>query len=149
MSRIGLGLALVAALCVADTASAAWTCTAPGVCTEVQLFTRAAPSVSTPKDWVSLSGAKAIRVSVCADSGTLSGAGSLNAYVKGSAAALRNPGLDQAISVTTTSCAGAACTCEIFPDIEVAVGVGEFTFALNGLTASAGTTATVTIQRVR
>lgn len=149
MSRIGLGLALVAALCVADTASAAWTCTAPGVCTEVQLFTRAEPSVSTPKDWISLSGVKAFRVSVCADSGTLSGAGALEAYLKGSVHPIRNKGLDQPITVTATSCNGAACECQGFPDIEVAVGVGEFAFVLNGLTASAGTTATVKIELVR
>lgn len=149
MNRSGFALALVAALALSASAEAAWTCTPPGECSEAQALTRAVPSVATDSDWVSLSGIKSFRLSVCADSGqTLSGAGALHAYVRGAAAPLRNPSLDVNVTVTATSCAGAACRCQVFPDFSTAVGIGSFMFASSGITVSAGTV-TVKIERVK
>lgn len=149
MNRTGFALAIVAALCVSGSASAAWACSAPGLCTETQALTRAIPSISTPRDWVSLSGVKRFRLSVCADGGTLSGAGTMQAYLKGATAPERNKSLDAPVNVTATDCQGAACACVVFPDFEVGVGVGEFMFATNGITVSAGATVTVKLQAVK
>lgn len=109
--------------------------------------TRAAPSAA-PVDKTVGSGMKlnyvvGAWVSLCAASGqTLSGAGSLNAYYYDPGAALwmRDPDLDLAVSVTATSCAGAACRCQVWPDFAVPGNKpGYVLFATNAVTVSAGT----------
>lgn len=109
--------------------------------------TRAAPS-ATPVDGTVGSGMKmnfvtGAYVSLCAANGqTLSGAGTLDAYYYDLGAALwmRDPDLDLTVSVTGTSCGGAACRCQIWPDFDVAAVKGGYVlFATTGITVSAGT----------
>lgn len=87
----------------------------------------------------------AFRVSVCAESTrTLSGAGTLQAYLydRKFAKVKRNPSLDLTISVTATSCQGAACRCQVFPNLSTGnLTAGDvLLYATNGVTVSAGTT---------
>lgn len=116
--------------------------------TENQILTRAVPTSATTG--FNTHRVKGMRVSVCAQSGaTLSGAGSINAYNQNPSTGLweRNPGLDLAISVTATSCAGAACRCQVFPDIEQVASQGsQYLPAANAVTVSAGTTVDVYVQ---
>lgn len=109
--------------------------------------TRAAPS-ATPVDGTVNSGMKlnavvGAYVSLCAASGqTLSGAGSLNAYYYDPGAALwmRDPDLDLSVSVGATSCAGAACRCQVWPDFAISSAkLGYVLYATNGITVSGGT----------
>lgn len=118
--------------------------------------TRAAPTAtsftttsgSVIGNSIFLVNATGIRVSVCAVGGTLSGAGSLNAYLLDDRDGLvkRNVSLDLAITVTATSCAGAACTCQVFADQRVSASAagGYVLYAPNGVTHS-GTGVTVRI----
>lgn len=143
-------LAFCAALLLSVPALAAWTPAnaqqVMGTWSEAQALTRAIPAIATATDWVPLTGIRAFDVEVCAESGqTLSGAGSLQCYRKGAVAALRNPSLDLNITVTATSCAGAPCRCQTFPNFKTAVGIGAFMFAASAVTVSGGTTVTVKI----
>src|SRR4051812_46307439 len=86
---------------------------------ESQSLTRGAPTLAT--EGMSLVGVKGFRVSICAQSGqTLSGAGSLRAYLYHSDAALwmRNPSLD--LSVTA-----AGVRCQAFPDFVTGADPGN------------------------
>jgi hypothetical protein len=81
------------------------------------------------------------RIMVCAGaSQTLSGAGTLQAYLLDEKSGLvaRNPSLD--MSVTSSG-----VRCQAFPDFVVAGSKveGRVIFAANGVTVSAGTTVTV------
>lgn len=111
---------------------------------------RAAPTPGSTEG-LPLGSARGLRVTVCAASGnTLAGAGSVHIYYQDPQDLLwkRNPGLDLAISVTATACAGAACRCQAFPDLNVAtysVG-GRVLGAASGITLSAGTNVTVSIH---
>lgn len=115
---------------------------------EDQILTRAAPSAVT--DGMFLKDVVGYRLTVCAASGqTLSGAGALRAWYYSYESGVwgRNPTLDQTITVTATSCAGAACRCQTFPDFEVVANQGgRVLFATDAVTVSGGTTATVRIH---
>ena len=111
--------------------------------------TRSTPP-STTADGMALGGVRSFRITVCAASGqTLSGAGSVQMWLYDPVAALwtRNPGLDQTITVTATSCAGAACQCQAFPDL--VAGNNNMGFRvepyLNAVTVSGGANVTVRI----
>lgn len=114
--------------------------------TESQALTRAAPSTSS--EGISMSQVTGFKLSVCATTGnTLSGAGSLKAYLYNPVAALwmRNPALD--VNVTATG-----ERCQVFPDFTVsapAITGGDPYRALWGtssVTVSAGTTVDVRID---
>lgn len=115
---------------------------------EAQILTRAAPTTNI--QGVTLANVRGFRVAVCAESAqTLSGAGVLHAYLYNAKAGLwmRNPSLDLTVSVTATSCAGAACRCQAWPDQRVPVVLGHrVLYATSGVTVSGGTTATVWIH---
>lgn len=128
--------------------------------TETQILTRALPTVasftvtsgSTIGASLDLRDVIGFRVEVCgevASSRTLSGAGALNAYLlnEDDGKVKRNPGLDLPISVTSTSCAGAACACQVFPDQKVSASQlgGRLIYAANAITVSGGTTVLVRI----
>lgn len=116
--------------------------------TETPILTRAVPTLAS--EGMDLGNIDGFRVSVCAASGqTLSGGGNLNAYLYNYDTALwqRNPGLDWAISVTATSCSGALCRCQVFPDQVVAAALGSrVLYAPNAVTISSGTTVVVRID---
>lgn len=111
---------------------------------EPQALTRAAPTTAT--EGVSLLQVRGFRVAICAAVGqTLSGAGTLQAWVYQAKAQvwMRNPSLDLTISVTATSCAGAACRCQVFPDQRVPVLYAHrVLYAANAVTVSGGTVTT-------
>lgn len=141
MRKLLAVLCLFGVVAVADgnrSATAAWA------------LTGAVPTAAT-SGGLSLNEVQGFRVSVCAESGqTLAGAGALNAYYvnHNTNLAQRNPGLDKSVSVTATSCAGAACRCQVFPDDEntnPALG-GQVFFVPNAVTVSGGTTVTVRIE---
>lgn len=118
---------------------------------EDQNLTRAVPTGS--QEGVALTNVSAFRVSVCAADGqTLAGAGALHAYVWNytSGAWMRNPDLDHAISVTATSCSGAACPCQAWPDQAVGLkNTSRVLYAANGVTVSGGTQVRVRIDYQR
>jgi hypothetical protein len=101
-----------------------------------------------------LGGVQKFYVSVCAASGqTLSGAGTLAAYLydRQRGKVKRNPSLDQTITVTSTSCGGSACRCQVFP-VQEASGVPDgdtLIYAANGVTVSGGTTVDIEYTAVR
>jgi hypothetical protein len=106
------------------------------------LLTRAAPTVIT--EGLSLEDSYAFRVSLSAESGqTLSGAGTLRAYIwdTDDAAWIRSPDLDLVIGATH-----AGVRRVVWPDQEVMVPSGRMLYACDGVTASGGTTATVTLK---
>ena len=111
--------------------------------------TRAAPSAApvdgTVGSGMKLTYVKGAWIELCAASGqTLSGAGSLQAYYYDPAIALwtRNPSLDLAVTVASTSCGGAACRCQTWGDLAVGASKsGYVLFATSGITVSAGTLA--------
>ncbi len=108
--------------------------------TEVQLLTRAAPTLVT--EGLNLRGVIGFRVTVCANATrTLSGTGTLQAYVWDNDLLrwIRNPALD--ISVSTSG-----VRCLAFPDIRTAAASGRVLFAANAVTVSAGTTVDVQIK---
>lgn len=114
-----------------------------------QILTAAAPSAST--DGMDSTGIKGYRVTLCATSGnTLSGAGTLHAYyfsVPAGGLWTRNPGLDLPVTVTATSCAGAACRCQTFPDLEAQSKIkGRVKWATSAVTVSGGTTVDVNVE---
>ncbi len=79
---------------------------------------------------------------LCAASGqTLSGAGSLRAYVRDERTGLvsRNPAADLAVSVTSTSCAGSACRCQHWDDRPLGYSFGKVIYASDSVTVSSGT----------
>jgi hypothetical protein len=124
---------------------------------ENQSTTRAAPTAASFTATNTDGSAKALelgrvisfRVTVCAPSAqTLAGAGTLHAYLYSRkwGTVSRNPALDLSISVTATSCNGAACQCQAFPNQSTGdlVGPGDvLIYAANGVTLSAGTTVDV------
>lgn len=117
------------------------------------LGTSAAAPTAASTGGFDLTEVTGFRVSVCAESGqTLSGAGTIAAYLKNNITGLieRNPGLDLAITVTGTSCAGAACRCQVFPDMQVTgsdLG-GTYFPRPSGVTVSGGTTVTVRVDGI-
>lgn len=113
---------------------------------ESQALTRAAPTLTS--EGMSLSGVKAVRISVCAESGqTLSGTGNIRIYFLHGAAGLwhRNPGADLTVTATTR--------CQVFGDLTVAavaVDNGDRVLAATDtLGVSGGTTATVRMDGSR
>lgn len=106
-------------------------------------------------------GCQSYQVFMCAvvSSGTqqtLSGAGTLQVYdfpeavgaiVAGPGIALwhRNPGLDETVTVTATSCGGSACACQAFP-AHNASGLDWIYLAPTSVTVSGGTTVNVLIE---
>ncbi len=108
--------------------------------TEVQLLTRAAPTLVT--EGLNLRGVVGFRVTVCANATrTLSGAGSLRAYVWDNNLLrwIRNPGIDLSVS-------SSAMRCMAFPDVETVAASGRVLYAADGVTVSAGTTVDVQIK---
>lgn len=139
-----IALALVAGVAEAQTQRFA---------SENQILTRAVPTsasfTATNTDGtgkaLELGKLTAFRVSVCAESTrTLSGAGTLQAYLydRKYGKVKRNPSLDLTITVTATSCQGAACRCQVFPNMSTGnVSAGDvLLYATNGVTVSGGTT---------
>lgn len=117
-------------------------CLGPQACT-VGTCTGTAPTGSG--EGMLLSGVSSYRLRVCAagalldDAGTnptsLSGAGTLQAYWRDAAEAtwIRNPGLDQSVTVS-----GVAC--QVFPDFVVGSQIGRVRYVASGVTVSdAGT----------
>jgi hypothetical protein len=106
--------------------------------------------VSTGLDLMNING---WRLSTCATSGnTLSGAGTFLAYVisENTGVIMRDPALDFAVTVTSTSCGGSPCRCQVFPDVqEVMQGGGQLYYQASGVTVSGGTTVTVNINAWR
>lgn len=111
---------------------------------EAQALTRAVP---TSASFVSgtalrLDNLNGYSIMLCAASGqTLSGAGSLQAYKFDDRRGLvsRNPSRDLPVTVTSTSCQGAACRCQNWDDVPLADGLGWALFAATGVTVSSGT----------
>lgn len=124
---------------------------------ENQALSRAAPTTSATFTALNTDGTgKALelarlvsfRVSVCATgSNTLSGAGSLRAYLydRKFLKVKRNPSLDLTISVTATSCGGSPCRCQVFPNQSTgSLSAGDILlYATDSVTVSAGTTVDV------
>lgn len=115
---------------------------------ETQALTRAIPTDTT----VGLRSDNLMgwRVSVCAASGqTLSGAGTIDVYNYNYTSGLWefNKGLQMTITVGATSCSGAPCRCQVFPDFTALARLGSLILpAANGVTVSGGTTVVVYIQ---
>lgn len=150
MKRI-VSVALIAA-CLGGAAYAATTRYAQ----ENQALSRAVPvaadfdatNTDGSRKALSLAGASKFQVSVCAASGqTLSGAGTLNAYLydRTRQKVKRNPAIDLTVTVTATSCQGAACRCQQFPVQEAAnIPAGDaLIYATSAVTVSSGTTVDV------
>ena len=116
--------------------------------TENQLLTRAAPTSATTG--MNLYQVKGFRISVCAPSGaTLSGAGTIDIYNRNGTTGLWefNKALQQTVNVTATSCSGAPCRCQVFPDFLQTARLGsQLLPAANGVTVSAGTTVDIYVQ---
>lgn len=98
-----------------------------------------------------LTGCYGYRITMCAPTGqTLSGAGSAQVYYYadyGTVSWSRNPGIDEAVSVISTSCAGAACQCQTFPDRALlGLSGGWIYVAPSSVTMSGGTSVTVTVE---
>lgn len=110
---------------------------------------------STLAGAIRLNAGAGYRVTICAANGnTLSGAGTIPVYYFPDAAGSlgkwsRNPGLDETIAVGATSCNGSPCQCETFADHAAAVPGGFIYLAPNGITLSAGTTVTVSVEVVQ
>lgn len=67
------------------------------------------------------------RLQVCAPSGmTLGGSGTFHTYLisNKSGNVHRNPDLDKTITVTSTSCEGAPCRCEVWTDVDQRAQLG-------------------------
>lgn len=112
---------------------------------EAQALTRAVPVAAdfVASKALNLNLVNGFSIMLCAASGqTLSGAGTLQAYRFDDRRGLvaRNPGKDLAVSVTATSCQGAACRCQAWDDIQMADSSEVWVmFATNGVTVSSGT----------
>lgn len=105
--------------------------------TEVQLLTRAAPTLAT--EGLDLSAVKGLRVCVSAASAqTLSGGGNLRAYYYDATLArwARNNDLDVAVDL-------ASARDQCFPDFAVPVQFGRALWAADSVTVSGGTTVSV------
>lgn len=101
---------------------------------------------TTSDTGLTVDGPTAVRPYVCANAGqTLSGAGTINVFFIDpyESVVMRNPGLDLSVSVTSTSCQGAACQCQVFPDMLVKGGAGKMRLVPSGVTVSGGTTVRV------
>lgn len=97
-----------------------------------QSLTQSAPTLVT--EGLDLNDVEGFRVTVCAASGqTLSGAGSMQAYLWDNDLGLwaRNPDLDFNVTATTR--------CQVSPDFQVMVAAGRVYFAATGVTVSSGT----------
>lgn len=123
---------------------------------ESQSLTRAAPTASplitTTNNGVYLRGGQGYRIWVCAGSGqTLSGAGKVDIYTwsvghNSPGVWGRNKGLDETVNISSTDCSGAACQCQVFPDHQIP-GPGAYILpALDGVTVSSGSTATLYLE---
>lgn len=115
---------------------------------------RTAGQSSTVNGALHLTTCTEYQVTVCAASGqTLAGAGTLSVYYwsdwmsPSSTGWPRNAGLDETISVTSTSCAGAACRCQTFPT-HAATGLGWIYVAPNAVTTSDSSSVRVLIEAV-
>jgi hypothetical protein len=107
---------------------------------ESQALTRAAPTLVS--EGLSLVRCKGFRVYVQAEATrTLSGAGALRAYLWNGSGWIRNTELDIELSADQ-----AGIRTAVFPDQEVVVPRGRVLYAADGVTVSAGTTVTVTIE---
>lgn len=114
---------------------------------ETQALTRAAPTLSSEGMGLgqvgNLPAVRGVRVSVCAASGqTLSGAGTLRAWVYHADAALwmRNVSLDLKVDAT-------AVRCQAFPDLVSGARLEHrVLWAADGITVSGGTTVEVRID---
>jgi hypothetical protein len=116
-------------------------------------LTGTAPTAWESSNAFNLMNVDGYRIRVCAPSGqTLSGAGTLQIYTASTVdgAISRNPSIDETVSVTATSCTGAACRCQTFPDREQVAQQGGRLWAVpSGVTVSGGTTVTVLIEGFR
>lgn len=138
---LALGAMLVALVCLRPT----WAASPNAPYTQLleystsQTLTQTAPTLST--DGSPLGHTTAFRVSMCATSGTLSGAGNLRAwvYVPTQAHWMRNPELD--LTVTSTG------QCQLFPDMVTSVHSGRVKFLTDGVTTSGATTATILLEQ--
>lgn len=107
-----------------------------------QNLTGSAPSATT--DGYSLGDLVTYQMSVCAQSGaTLSGAGTLQAYVYSSAQAAwtRSPALDLTVNVSA-----ATAQCQAWLNLPVYVHSGRIKYVPNAVTVSAGTTVSVALE---
>lgn len=114
-------------------------CAAAQVCS-AGTCTTAAPA-TTATQGMSLLQLKAFRLSICAASGqTLSGAGTMSAYVyqSGEGRWLPDPGLNQTVTATTR--------CQAFPDFQVGGSFDRVQFVATGVTVSGGLTLDVLLD---
>lgn len=125
-------------------------CVAPPSCT-AGTCTAAVPTGTTAG--MALNNTAYFTLTVCAATGqTLLGAGSMDAYVYkfnaagGTGAWTRAKGLDKAIDVTSTSCAGAACQCDTFADVQTGFRGDRIRYVPDGVTVSGGTSIDVILE---
>lgn len=109
-----------------------------------------------------LTGCSGFRVTMCAaNNATLSGTGTIQYYYWPDylpasvtpASWPRNPGIDETVSVTATSCntlgAASPCSCQTFPDHIITGWNGGWVYAApSSVTASAGTSVSILIEAV-